>query len=115
MRTERSVWIRGVGVVSALGRDWPATARALAEGRCGIAPIDRFDATGMPCRVASVVDDAWLDPSDRRGEACRDAGDRRGEASSKGLVVGGGGGASASRDGGDRRGEASSKGLVVGG
>src|SRR4051794_17308715 len=54
----RCSWVRGVGVVSALGGDWPTTAAALAEGKTGIAPITRFDATGMPCGVASVVDDA---------------------------------------------------------
>ncbi|MDB4957427.1 MAG: beta-ketoacyl-[acyl-carrier-protein] synthase family protein [Myxococcales bacterium] len=57
-------WIRGVGVVSALGRDWPTTARALAQGRSGIAPITRFDATGMPCEVASVIDESPV--GDRR-------------------------------------------------
>src|SRR5262245_56620338 len=55
---DRNPWVRGVGVVSALGRDWPTTAAALARGACGIAPITRFDATGMPCGVAAVVDDA---------------------------------------------------------
>lgn len=49
------MWIRGVGVVSSLGADWPTTARSLARGDCGITAIDRFDTDGMPCRVGSVV------------------------------------------------------------
>lgn len=65
----RSAWIRGVGVVSSLGDDWPTTARALAAGRCGIAPIERFDTTGMPCRVASVVP--------LEGDGVEGVGDRR--------------------------------------
>jgi 3-oxoacyl-(acyl-carrier-protein) synthase len=76
MRGERRAWVRSVGVVSALG-GWPATAAALAQGRSGIAPITRFDATGMPCGVASVVDDA-----PPRGDAPEaHASDRTGDAS----------------------------------
>ena len=64
-------WIRGVGVISALGRDWPTTARALAEGQSGIAPITRFDASGMPCDVASVIDEPCA--GDRRIQLARRA------------------------------------------
>jgi 3-oxoacyl-[acyl-carrier-protein] synthase II len=75
MRGDRIAWVRGVGVVSALGRDWPTTAAALAQGRSGITPITRFDATGMPCGVASVVpavvDDAGNE--DRRTQLARRA------------------------------------------
>ena len=60
----RHAWIRGVGAISALGRDWPTTSAALARGECGITPIAKFDTSGMPCRVAAVVDDAWLDEDD---------------------------------------------------
>ena len=60
-----------MGVVSALGGDWPTTAAALAQGRCGISPITRFDATDMPCGVAAVVDDAR--EGDRRTQLARRA------------------------------------------
>jgi 3-oxoacyl-[acyl-carrier-protein] synthase II len=67
----RRAFVRGVGAVSALGGDWPSTAAALAEGASGIAPVARFDATGMPCNVASIVDERFVDRSDG------DVGDRR--------------------------------------
>jgi 3-oxoacyl-[acyl-carrier-protein] synthase II len=66
-------WIRGVGVVSALGRDWPMTAAALARGACGIAEITRFDAHGMPCTVASVVPVETEPGDDRRITLARHA------------------------------------------
>jgi 3-oxoacyl-[acyl-carrier-protein] synthase II len=76
MRGDRIAWVRGVGVVSALGRDWPTTAVALAQGRCGIAPITRFDATGMPCGVASVVPPG-VPPDAPPGDGDVGDGDRR--------------------------------------
>jgi len=62
----RRVFIRGVGVVSALGRDWPSTADALAAGRSAIGPITHFDVEGFPCTVGAPVLDPELDGPDRR-------------------------------------------------
>lgn len=62
----RRVFIRGVGVVSALGRDWPSTAAALAGGRSAIAPITHFDVAGYPCTVGAPVLDPELEGPDRR-------------------------------------------------
>lgn len=73
-------WIRGVGVISALGPDWPTTVGALARGACGIAPITRFDATGMPCAVAATVADLWLGSGDHRGCDGMDFGTDSGDA-----------------------------------
>jgi 3-oxoacyl-[acyl-carrier-protein] synthase II len=87
---DRVVWIRSVGVVSALGDDWPTTATALARGACGIAPIERFDATGMPCTVASVVPRPC--DGDRRIQlariAMREAWPRGGAGGTIGVFVG---------------------------
>ena len=41
----RRVAITGLGAISALGRDVPAFAEALREGRCGIGPIESADAS----------------------------------------------------------------------
>lgn len=62
----RRVFIRGVGVVSALGRDWPSTANALAEGRSAIRPITHFDVEDFPCTVGAPVLDPELEGPDRR-------------------------------------------------
>lgn len=53
--SRRRVWVRGLGAVSALGRTWADTRRALAEGRRAIGPISRFDAADFPCPVAAEV------------------------------------------------------------
>src|SRR3954451_20047097 len=39
----RRVAITGLGAISALGRDVPAFAEALREGRCGIGPVECAD------------------------------------------------------------------------
>jgi len=51
----RPVYVRGVGALSSLGATWPATAARLAAGESGIGAIDRFDASGFPCRVAAAI------------------------------------------------------------
>src|ERR1039458_8322859 len=43
----RRVAITGMGVISALGRDTAEFARALAEGRSGIAPIESIDTSQL--------------------------------------------------------------------
>jgi 3-oxoacyl-[acyl-carrier-protein] synthase II len=51
----RRVVITGVGIVSPLGLDAPSTWGALLDGKSGIGPITRFDASAYPCRIAGEV------------------------------------------------------------
>jgi beta-ketoacyl-acyl-carrier-protein synthase II len=51
----RRVAITGLGLVTPVGLDVPATWAALLAGRSGIAPISLFDATGFPVRIAAEV------------------------------------------------------------
>jgi 3-oxoacyl-[acyl-carrier-protein] synthase II len=53
-----AIFVRGVGAVTPLGRSWPQTCAALAEGKSAVAPLRRFDASGFPCTVAAAIDDA---------------------------------------------------------
>ena len=47
--------VTGVGLVSPLGIGTSATWEALCEGRCGIGPITKFDASGYAARIAGEV------------------------------------------------------------
>jgi 3-oxoacyl-[acyl-carrier-protein] synthase II len=51
----RRVAITGIGLVTPLGNDAPATWLALLAGRSGVAPIASFDASGFPVRIAAEV------------------------------------------------------------
>lgn len=51
----RRVVVTGIGIVSPLGLDAPSTWRALLDGRSGVGPITRFDASSYPCRIAAEV------------------------------------------------------------
>lgn len=53
----RRVVITGIGVVSPLGCGNTKNWDALVNGRSGIAPITRFDASDMPVRIAGEVKD----------------------------------------------------------
>ena len=46
------VVITGIGVVSALGPNARSLWSGLVEGRSGLKPVDRFDASGFACRLA---------------------------------------------------------------
>jgi 3-oxoacyl-[acyl-carrier-protein] synthase II len=59
---ERRVVITGMGLISPQGLSVPTTWRALLDGRSGIGPITRFDASSMPCRIAGEV--RGFDPHD---------------------------------------------------
>jgi 3-oxoacyl-[acyl-carrier-protein] synthase II len=50
-----------LGLVTALGSDADIFFNNLLEGRSGIGPLTRFDATAMPCKVAGEIND--FDPS----------------------------------------------------
>ena len=54
-REPRRVAVTGVGLVSPLGVGTAENWHALLEGRSGIGPITRFDATGYPSRIAGEV------------------------------------------------------------
>lgn len=47
--------ITGMGAVTPLGIGVSAYWNALIEGRCGIGPITRFDASALPVRIAAEV------------------------------------------------------------
>ena len=51
----RRVVVTGLGAVSAAGIGYPALWDSLLNCRSGIAPITRFDATGMESRIAGEV------------------------------------------------------------
>ena len=61
----RAVYVQGVGAVTALGKSWPATQAALAQGQSAIGPVTRFDVRGFPCTVAAAIPD-FEDGGDRR-------------------------------------------------
>ncbi|NLG70178.1 MAG: beta-ketoacyl-[acyl-carrier-protein] synthase II, partial [Firmicutes bacterium] len=46
-----------MGVVSPIGIGLDAFWSALVEGRPGVGPITRFDASGLDCRIAAEVHD----------------------------------------------------------
>lgn len=58
----RRVVITGVGLVSPLGVGLEANWRSLREGKNGIGPVTRFDASEYPSRIAGEVKD--FDPLD---------------------------------------------------
>jgi 3-oxoacyl-[acyl-carrier-protein] synthase II len=53
--TKRRVVVTGLGMISPLGVGNEATWQGLMEGRSGIGPITRFDASDYPCRIAGEV------------------------------------------------------------
>ena len=53
--SKRRVVITGLGIVSPVGNSIPAAWDNLVNGRGGIAPITRFDATPLPTRIAGEV------------------------------------------------------------
>ncbi len=105
----RRVVVTGIGIVSPLGLDTPSTWRALLDGRSGVGPITRFDASAYPCRIAAEVrgfdPERYMDRKDARRmdtfshyaiaatqEALRDSGlviDRE-NAESVGVYIGSG-------------------------
>ncbi|HEX5416939.1 MAG TPA: beta-ketoacyl-ACP synthase II [Chloroflexota bacterium] len=49
------VAITGLGLVTPLGLDVPTTWSALVEGRSGVGPISRWDASGLDTRIAGEI------------------------------------------------------------
>jgi 3-oxoacyl-[acyl-carrier-protein] synthase II len=63
--TARRVVVTGIGIVSPLGHDAPATWSSIVQGVSGVAPITRFDPAGYETRFAAEVKD--FDPVARLG------------------------------------------------
>ncbi|MCC6231552.1 MAG: beta-ketoacyl-ACP synthase II [Verrucomicrobiales bacterium] len=59
--SERRVVVTGIGVVGALGSDIHTFWKNILDGRCGIQPITRFDASAYDCKIAAEVRD--FDPT----------------------------------------------------
>lgn len=66
----RTAVFTGVGVIAPTGPDLAGFWSALLLGASAPAPISRFDASGLPARIAAEVADTWfldaLDPRVRR-------------------------------------------------
>ena len=67
----RRVVITGLGAVTPVGNDAPATWRALLAGTSGIGTITRFDPSALPIRIAGEVKHFALDPELDAREARR--------------------------------------------
>jgi beta-ketoacyl-acyl-carrier-protein synthase II len=67
----RRVVITGLGAITPVGNDVPSTWRALLAGKSGIGLITKFDASGLPIRIAGEVKDFVLDPEVDPREARR--------------------------------------------
>ena len=52
---KRRVVVTGIGMISPLGVGNEPTWQGLVEGRSGIGPITKFDASAYPCRIAGEV------------------------------------------------------------
>src|SRR5260370_14680374 len=65
---DRRVVVAGVGLVTALGTGLEKDWQALMEGRSGIGPITRFDASDFAARIAGEVRDFnpedWIERRD---------------------------------------------------
>jgi len=63
--TKRRVVVTGLGMISPLGVGNEPTWQGLLEGRSGIGPITRFDASAYACRIAGEVKgfdpEAWIE------------------------------------------------------
>ncbi|MEW6058731.1 MAG: beta-ketoacyl-ACP synthase II [Actinomycetota bacterium] len=70
MSAERRVVVTGIGPVTPVGIGVDDFWRGLTTGRNGIRPISRFDATGLPVKLAGEVPDfdpsPWLDAKEAR-------------------------------------------------
>lgn len=66
----RRVVVTGVGLISPLGVGTEPTWQALIEGRSGIGPITRFDASAFPVKIAGEVkgfdSQQWMDVKEAR-------------------------------------------------
>jgi 3-oxoacyl-[acyl-carrier-protein] synthase II len=54
---QQRVAVTGMGVVTSIGQDVPTFWASVLQGRSGIGPIDIFDASAYPTRIAGIVRD----------------------------------------------------------
>ena len=59
---EKTLVITGMGAVTPVGIGVDAYWRALIGGKCGVGPITRFDASGLPVQIAAEL--KGFDPAD---------------------------------------------------
>ncbi len=68
--TRRRVVITGLGIISPVGNTIPEAWDNIVNGRSGIGPITRFDASAFPVQIAGEVKDfdvgAYLSPKEAR-------------------------------------------------
>ena len=65
----RRIVVTGLGMITPLGHDVARTWEAICEGRSGVAPIRRFDASTFASRIGAEVKDFDLSPYLTRKEA----------------------------------------------
>lgn len=67
---KKRIVITGMGVVSPVGNDVASFWTSLKEGKCGIGPVTRFDASRLEARIAAEVKDfdasAYMDKKEAR-------------------------------------------------
>jgi 3-oxoacyl-[acyl-carrier-protein] synthase II len=61
-----SVYVRGIGAITALGSDWQHSLSALANGDSAIKTITNFDARDFPCTVAAAIPDSLFQTTANR-------------------------------------------------
>ena len=68
--TPHRAFVTGIGVVSPIGIGKDRFWASLVEGRCGVGPITRFDASAFTTRIAAEVPDFdptnWMDRKEAR-------------------------------------------------
>ena len=66
----KRVVVTGLGVISPVGNDVASTWDSLINGRHGIGPLTRFDATGLKASLAAEIKDfdptSYMEPSETR-------------------------------------------------
>ena len=61
---KRRVVVTGLGVVNGCGIGHENFFNACLEGKSSIDVVKRFDASAMPCKIASEIPDEMFDPND---------------------------------------------------
>lgn len=64
MADKRRVVVTGLGVVNGCGIGHEEFFQALLDGKSSIDTVKRFDASHMPCKIASEISDEQFDPKD---------------------------------------------------
>ena len=65
--TKNKIAITGIGIFCAAGKDSSSFTDSLRHGKCAIGPVDLFDVSRFPCRIAAqVLDFDPLDYFDRK-------------------------------------------------